>query len=61
MPKADGSGEDRAEFTGQRLPPMSPVPDLSQLKFGEPVSLFDGKSLNVAPCRTGHSQWLECP
>jgi hypothetical protein len=44
-PKADGNGEDRAEFTGKRLPPMPPAPDLSQVKFGEPVPLFDGKSL----------------
>jgi len=45
-PKADGSGEDRSEFSGKRLPPMPPAPDLSQIKFGEPVQLFDGHSLN---------------
>jgi hypothetical protein len=46
MPKADGSGEDRSEFTGKRLPPMPPAPDLSTVKFGEPVKLFDGQSLD---------------
>jgi hypothetical protein len=46
MPKTDGNGEDRAEFTGQRLPPMPPAPDLSLVKFGDPVPLFDGKSLD---------------
>jgi hypothetical protein len=45
MPKADGSGEDRAEFTGKRLPPMPPAPDLDRVKFGEPITLFDGHSL----------------
>ena len=46
MPKTDGNGEERAEFTGKRLPPMPPAPDLSSVKFGEPVPLFDGKSLD---------------
>ena len=46
MPKADGTGEERAEFTGKRLPAMPPAPDLSKLKFGQPVQLFDGKSLD---------------
>jgi hypothetical protein len=45
-PKADGKGEDRAEFTGKRLPPMPPAPDLSQVKFGEAVQLFGGNSLD---------------
>ncbi|HUD83188.1 MAG TPA: DUF1080 domain-containing protein [Candidatus Saccharimonadales bacterium] len=45
-PKADGNGEDRSEFTGKRLPPMPPAPVLRYVKFGEPVQLFDGKSLD---------------
>ncbi len=45
-PKADGSGEDRAEFTGKRLPPMPPAPDLSNLKFGDTVQLFGGNNLD---------------
>lgn len=44
-PKADGSGEDRLEFGGKRLPPMPPAPDLSTVKFGEKVQLFGGDSL----------------
>jgi hypothetical protein len=43
-PKADGV--DRFEFTGQRLPPMPPAPDLSKVKFGDAVPLFDGNSLD---------------
>jgi hypothetical protein len=45
-PKADGGGEERAEFTGRRLPPMPPAPDLSGVKFGEPVTLFNGQDLD---------------
>jgi hypothetical protein len=46
MPKADGSGEDQSKFTGQRLPPMPPAPDLSKVNFGPPVQLFGGDSLD---------------
>lgn len=42
---ADGSTEDEA-FTGKKIPPM-PVkaPDLSKVRFGRPISLFNGKDL----------------
>jgi len=36
----------RARFTGQRTPPLPPRPDLSKLKFGKPVALFNGKDLS---------------
>jgi hypothetical protein len=45
-PKADGNGEDRSEFTGERLPPMPPAPNLSKAKFGEAVPLFNGHDLD---------------
>lgn len=38
-------GEDTAAFTGRRLPPLPPAPDLSRVKFGAPISLFNGKDL----------------
>jgi hypothetical protein len=41
----NGKGEDRAEFTGRREPPMPPAPDLAKVKFGESVRLFNGKDL----------------
>ena len=44
-PRENGQGEDKAEFTGRREPPMPPAPDLSQVKFGEPIQLFNGKDL----------------
>jgi hypothetical protein len=35
----------KAKFTGKRTPPMPAAPDLSKLKFGPPISLFNGKDL----------------
>jgi hypothetical protein len=32
-------------FTGTRTPPLPPAPDLSKMKFGEPIKLFNGKDL----------------
>jgi hypothetical protein len=34
-----------AEFTGKRIADIPPTPDLSKVKFGEPISLFNGKDL----------------
>jgi hypothetical protein len=45
-PRESGNGEDKAELTGKRQPPMPPAPDLSQVKFGEPIQLFNGENLN---------------
>jgi hypothetical protein len=43
--RESGQGADKADFTGRREPPMPPAPDLSRVKFGEPIRLFDGKDL----------------
>lgn len=43
--KEDGKEFGRAEFTGKRIPPLPPRPDLAKVKFGEPVALFNGKDL----------------
>jgi hypothetical protein len=40
-----GPSEEKASFTGRREPPMPPAPDLSQVKFGEPIQLLNGKDL----------------
>jgi hypothetical protein len=45
MPDADDGSEVRSEFSGRRLPPMPPAPDLSKVKFGEPMPLFNGHDL----------------
>ena len=44
--RPDGSKFDRAEFTGKRTPPLPPRPDLSKLKLGAPITLFNGKNLD---------------
>ncbi len=45
-PRANGIGEDKAEFTGKRQPPLPPAPDLTTVKFGEFIVLFNGKDLS---------------
>ncbi|MDF1862782.1 MAG: DUF1080 domain-containing protein [Verrucomicrobiales bacterium] len=42
---ADGSSETES-FSGRKIPPMPEnAPDLSRVRFGHPVSLFNGKDL----------------
>lgn len=43
--RADGTEFDKATFTGKRQPPMPPAPDLSKVKFGRPMELFNGNNL----------------
>jgi hypothetical protein len=42
----DGKVSGRANFTGKRIPPVPPAPDLAKVKFGEPISLLNGKDLS---------------
>ena len=44
-PRRNGIGVDTTSFTGVKLPPVPPAPDLSKLKFGKTVALFNGKDL----------------
>ena len=44
--KGDGKEFGRAEFTGKRIPAIPPAPDLSKVKFGDPIPLFNGKDLD---------------
>ena len=44
-PHRNGLGVDSTTFSGTKLPPVPPAPDLSQLKFGDPIELFNGKDL----------------
>jgi hypothetical protein len=46
MPRRDGKGENRSEFTGKRIPPLPPKPDLSKVKYGKPIKLFNGENLD---------------
>jgi hypothetical protein len=44
-PTADG-GERREDFSGHRQSPPPPAPDLSRVKLGPPVQLFNGTNLD---------------
>jgi hypothetical protein len=46
--KARSGGKEfgQAEFTGKRIPPLPPRPDLSKVKFGPAISLFNGEDLS---------------
>ncbi|HVV70751.1 MAG TPA: DUF1080 domain-containing protein, partial [Verrucomicrobiae bacterium] len=44
-PKENGPGEETVQFGGHRQPPVPPAPDLSAVKFGDPIALFNGKDL----------------
>jgi regulator of RNase E activity RraA len=46
QPRSDGKGVNRNEFTGHRIPPLPPKPDLSTVKYGKPITLFDGTNLD---------------
>ena len=45
-PRSDGKGVRRNDFTGKRIPPLPPKPNLSNVKYGEPIVLFDGTNLD---------------
>jgi hypothetical protein len=44
-PKNNGLGVDTARFTGTKLPAPPAAPDLSKVKYGEPITLFSGKDM----------------
>jgi len=45
-PRNDGTGFDRGEFTGKRIPALPARPNLAMVKFGAPVTLFNGRDLS---------------
>jgi hypothetical protein len=45
-PHENGDGISRDEFRGKRLPAMPPAPDLAKVKFGDAITLFNGKNLD---------------
>lgn len=45
-PRRNGKGVDTTSFIGTKLPPPPPAPDMTKLKFGTPVTLFNGKDLS---------------
>jgi hypothetical protein len=45
-PNANGLGVEVVSFTGKRIPPVPPAPDLGNLKFGKKIKLLNGKDLS---------------
>jgi hypothetical protein len=46
FPKDDGSGVEITNFTGKMIPDLPPAPDLTKIKYGKAVELFNGKDLS---------------
>ena len=44
-PSDDGQREISTTFSGHRQPPIPPAPDLTKVKYGAPIELFNGKDL----------------
>jgi len=44
--RGEGKVFGQASFTGKRIPPLPAKPDLSKVKFGEPIKLFNGENLD---------------
>ena len=44
-PNHNGMGIWRGELTGKRIPPMPPAPDLSKVKYSDPIDIFNGQDL----------------
>lgn len=44
-PRPDGLGVERMAFAATRIPALPAPPKLDELRFGEPVSLFNGRDL----------------
>lgn len=45
FPNRSGMGKRVLKFRGERIPDLPPAPDMSQIAYGEPVELFNGKDL----------------
>ncbi|MGY8655299.1 MAG: 3-keto-disaccharide hydrolase [Verrucomicrobiia bacterium] len=52
--KVEKGQRSEASFTGKRLPAMPPKPDLSRVKFGKPIQLFNGRDLTGWKKRRAH-------
>jgi hypothetical protein len=46
FPRFDGEGVQMTAFTGKRIPEYGDPPKVKKAKFGEPVTLFNGKNLD---------------
>jgi hypothetical protein len=56
--RQDGTAEGKAQaFKGKRIPPVPPAPDLSKVKFGDPIKLFNGEDLTGWKTMGSPSGW----
>ena len=46
VPNTNGKGTRESDFTGKWTPAPGPKPDLSKVKYGAPIELFNGKNLD---------------
>lgn len=46
LPRPNGLGFERGEFSGKRIPALPPRPNLAAVKFGEPIALLAGGTLS---------------
>jgi len=53
----DGKVSGKASFSGKRIAPLPPAPDVSKLKFGDPIVLFNGKDLSGWKVMGSPSGW----
>ena len=44
-PRRNGKGVDSTSFVGTKLPAPPPAPDMAKIKYGTPITLFNGKDL----------------
>jgi hypothetical protein len=45
VPRNNGLGFERGEFSGKRIPALPARPNLAAVKFGEPITLLNGRDL----------------
>jgi len=45
-PRTSGKGVVSKDFSGKRIPPLPPRPELSKVTFGAPITLFNGTDLS---------------
>lgn len=53
----DGKVSGKASFSGKRIAPVPPAPDLATLKFGDGIVLFNGKDLSGWKVMGSPSGW----
>jgi len=45
VPNNDGLGVKKTKFIGKRIPDLPSAPDLTKIKYGKPIKLFNGQDL----------------